>query len=220
MHEPWLTRKPKKFGGTGVSPVLGHPRAAVPHLPGNFLDQADWLWGQASQACWPFAGICRISRLTMTAKTRRARKGKRDLYFDEAQSLFLAGKELEEIRELLPVALTTLKRWQTEAQWEEKRRQVPVSPRWLGEALKGILREKTGKLLARGDLKPQELDELTKIVALMDRLCSQGWDIRLAALEVMDRFSEFLRTWVTDLEERKRITHRVQEFFRQLEGEP
>jgi len=155
----------------------------------------------------------------MTAIKKKMRQGKRELYFEEAQSLFLAGKGLEEIRELLPVALQTLRRWQRDGQWEEKRRQVPVSPRWLGEALKGILREKTGNLLRKGDLKPQELDELTKIITLIDRLCSQGWDIRAASLEVMDRFSEFLRHWVTDQEELKRIFYRVQEFFRQLEEE-
>ncbi len=155
----------------------------------------------------------------MTAMKKQTRQGKRDLYLEEAQSLYLAGRELEEIGEVLPVAVKTLKRWQAEGQWEEKRRQVPVSPRWLGEALKGILREKAGKLLAKGDLKPQELDEITKIIAVMDRLCSQGWDIRAAALEVMDRFSDFLRNWVTDQEELKKISFRVQEFFRQLEEE-
>jgi hypothetical protein len=154
---------------------------------------------------------------TMTEKTKNTKKGKRDLYWEDAQSLFLAGKELEEIKDLVPVALLTLKRWHQEGQWEEKRRQVPVSPRWLGEALKGVLREKAGKIIVKGDLKTQELDELTKIVTLIDRLCSQGWDIRAAALEVMDRFSDFLRTWVTDQEELKRISFRVQEFFRQLE---
>ena len=155
----------------------------------------------------------------MTAIKKRTRKTKRDLYGEEAQSLFLAGKSLEEIQDLLPVSLVTLKRWHQEGQWEEKRRQVPVSPRWLGEALKGILREKAGRLIIKGDLKTQELDELTKIVTLLDRLCSQGWDMRAAALEVMDRFSDFLRRWVKDQEELKRISHRVQEFFRQLEEE-
>ena len=150
---------------------------------------------------------------------KRTKKGKRNLYWEDAQSLFLAGKDLEEIQGLLPVALLTLKQWHQEGQWEEKRRQVPVSPRWLGEALKGILREKAGRLIIKGDLKTQELDELTKIVTLIDRLCTQGWDMRAAALEVMDQFSDFLRRWVTDQEELKRISYRVQEFFRQLEEE-
>ena len=95
-----------------------------------------------------------------------------------------------------------------------KRRQVPVSPRWLGEALKGILREKAGRLIIKGDLKAPELDELSKIVTLLDRPCSQGWDMRAAALEVMDRFIEFLRRWVKDPEELKQISYRVQEFVR------
>ncbi len=76
---------------------------------------------------------------------------------------------------------------------------------------------KAGKLLAKGDMKPQELDELTKIITVMDRLCSQGWDIRAAALEVMERFSEFLRGWVKGPEELKRISAGMQEFFRKLE---
>jgi hypothetical protein len=155
----------------------------------------------------------------MTAIRKVSRKGKRERFFEEARSLFLAGKELEEIGELLPVALPTLKRWHQEGQWEEKRQQVPVSARWLGEALKGILREKTGKLLARGGLKPPELEEITKLITLIDRLCSQGRDIRAAALEVMDRFSDFLRGWVTDQGERQRISERVEEFFKQLEDE-
>jgi len=154
---------------------------------------------------------------TMTVINKKGRQEKRELYGEDAQSLYLAGKELAEIQQLLPVALATLKRWHQEERWEEKRRQVPVSPRWLGEALKGILREKAGRLIIKGDLKAPELDELSKIVTLLDRLCSQGWDMRAAALEVMDRFIEFLRRWVKDPEELKQISYRVQEFFWQLE---
>jgi uncharacterized protein YjcR len=77
----------------------------------------------------------------MTAKKTKAAKSKRDLYWEDAQSLFLAGKDLEEIQALMPVSLTTLRQWHRQGQWEEKRRQVPVSPRWLGEALEGRWRE-------------------------------------------------------------------------------
>jgi hypothetical protein len=155
----------------------------------------------------------------MTEKKKKTRKGKRELYWEDAQSLFLAGKELEEIQDLVPVALVTLKRWHEEGQWEEKRRQVPISPRWLGAALKGVLREKAGRLVISGDLKTQELDEITKIIVLIDRLGGQGWDMRAASLEVMDRFSDFLRGYVQDQDELKRISFRVQEFFRKLEDD-
>ncbi|MDP3181568.1 MAG: hypothetical protein Q8M54_01980 [Desulfobaccales bacterium] len=155
----------------------------------------------------------------MTAARKRPSPGKRELYVEEARSLFLAGKSLEEISQVFPVPLQTLERWHQDGKWEEKRLQVPVSPRWLGEALKGVLREKAGKLLTKGDLKPQELEEITKIFTLIDRLCSQGWDIRAATLEVMDRFGDFLKRWVTDPDEVKKISLRMQEFFRKLEEE-
>ena len=155
----------------------------------------------------------------MTSSKRSGRQGKRDLYYAEAQSSYLAGRELKALQEIYPVSRQTLVRWHQEGQWEEKRRQALVSPRWLGKALKGILREKTGRLLAKGDLTPPELDELTKLITLMERLCSNSWDIRSAALEVMERFSEFLRGWVKDREEIKRFSSWMQEFFRKLEDE-
>lgn len=151
--------------------------------------------------------------------TRRYKTGRRklDFYFEEVQSVYLAGKSLEEIQELFPVTLPTLKRWHKEGRWEEKKRQALVSPRWLGEALRGVLREKTGKILASGDMKPQELDEITKIVTLIDRLGNGSWNIRAAALEVMDRFSEFIRGSVKEPEDIKRFSLWMHEFFRILE---
>jgi hypothetical protein len=155
----------------------------------------------------------------MAGNRKSGRQGKRELYYAEVQSLYLAGKELREIQEMYPVSHQTLLRWHKEGQWEEKRRQALVSPRWLGQALKGILREKTGRLLAKGDLTPPELEELSRLITLIERLCSNTWDIRSAALEVMDRFSEFLREWVKDKEEIRRFSTWMQEFFRKLEEE-
>ncbi|MEJ5330111.1 MAG: hypothetical protein WHT07_08150 [Desulfobaccales bacterium] len=155
----------------------------------------------------------------MAGNRKSGRQGKRELYYAEVQSLYLAGKELREIEEIYPVSRQTLLRWQKEGQWEEKRRQALVSPRWLGQALKGILREKTSRLLAKGDLTPPELEELSRLITLIERLCSNTWDIRSAALEVMDRFGEFLREWVKDKEEIRRFSTWMQEFFRKLEEE-
>jgi hypothetical protein len=50
-------------------------------------------------------------------------------------------------------------------------------------------------------------------------LTNSGWDIRAAALEVMDRFSEFVRGWVKEPEEIKRFSQWMQEFFRVLEDD-
>ena len=147
------------------------------------------------------------------------RQGKKELYFEAAQTALLGGKSLEELQNLLPVSLKTLRSWHREGQWDEKRQHALVSPRWLGKALKGLFREKVGKLLSKGDLKPVELEELTKIVTLIDRLGSQGWNMRAAALEVMDRFREFLQAWVKDPEEIKRLSVWMQQFFQKLEDD-
>ena len=47
----------------------------------------------------------------MTANRKKAKTGKKDLYWEEAQSLYLAGKSLEEIQELFPVSLPSLQKW-------------------------------------------------------------------------------------------------------------
>jgi len=63
--------------------------------------------GHPVQACLGIPGFTVIPRAQHERgpENRRAAREERELHFDEAQSLFLAGKELEEISELLPVSL-------------------------------------------------------------------------------------------------------------------
>ncbi|OPX20365.1 MAG: hypothetical protein BZ151_04365 [Desulfobacca sp. 4484_104] len=153
----------------------------------------------------------------MATVKKTKREGKRELYCAEAQSLYLAGKTIEEIGAKLPVAQRTLKTWQKQGQWEEKRQAAHRSPRLLGEALKGVLRQKTERLLAKGDLRAAEVEELTKLMTLIDRLGNQAWDLKAAALEVMSQFVEFLRQQVRDPKELRCFSRRIQEFFQELE---
>ena len=155
----------------------------------------------------------------MAATRKGKRPGKRELYYEEARSLYLSGKSIEEIGKMLPVALKTLKSWQKQGLWEEKRQLGLCSPRTLEEALKRILRQKTGRLLAKGDLKTAELEELTKLITIIDRLGKQAGDLKVAALEVMDHFGGFLRRQVQDSGELRRLSRLIQEFFQQLEQE-
>lgn len=153
----------------------------------------------------------------MTAAKKAKRAGKKELYFEEAQSLYLAGKSLAEIAAVLPVALRTLKTWQRQGYWEGKRQAALSSPRILGEALKGVLRQKIERLLAKGDLKTVEVEELAKLITVIDRLGKQGWDLKAAAVEVMGQFGDFLRRQVTDPDELRRFSRRLQGFFQELE---
>ncbi|MFP3866887.1 MAG: hypothetical protein ACLFUU_01825 [Desulfobacteraceae bacterium] len=153
----------------------------------------------------------------MATVKKSKREGKRELYCAEAQSLYLAGKTVEEIGTILPVAQRTLKSWQKQGHWEEKRQAAHRSPRLLGEALKGVLRQKTERLLAKGDLRAAEVEELTKLITLIDRLGKQAWDLKVAALEVMSQFVEFLRQQIRDPRELRCFSRRIQEFFQELE---
>ena len=143
----------------------------------------------------------------------------KETYFREAQSLYLAGKSLAEIQELTHVPMETLKTWVGAGRWEEKKIQAQISPRWMAEALMGRLREKTVLILAKGDFKPTDVEELTKLSLLIERLRGQSWDIRAAALEVMDRFYEFLQGWVKDKEEINRFSAWLDQFFQKLEDD-
>ncbi len=141
----------------------------------------------------------------------------REKYFEEAQAWYLINKDIKTIAELMNLPEETIKRWHQEGHWEEKKKLAMTSPRWLGEALKGLLREKTQRLLTQGDLKPAEVEELNKIAVLIERLLGEAWDLRAAALEVMDRFCDYLRHRVENREEIERFAGWLLEFYQELE---
>jgi len=138
-------------------------------------------------------------------------------YYEEAQAWYLINKDLQTIASLVNLPVETIERWHREGHWEEKKEQAKSSPRWLAEALKGLWREKTLRLLSQGDLKPAEVEELNKIALLIERMLGQAWDLKAAALEVMDRFCDFIRQRVDDPEEIKRFAGWLWEFYQELE---
>ena len=76
----------------------------------------------------------------------KKRKNKKYLY-GEAQSLFITGSELEQIAETLSVCLNTLKEWQSDGLWERKKELVTEHPKFMGEALKGLVKQKVKTIL-------------------------------------------------------------------------
>ncbi len=156
----------------------------------------------------------------MTNEKKSRGTGSRGRFYHEAQSLYVIGKSLEEILQRFPsLQLWRLQKWCNEGQWMEKRRQALVSTRWMAQALKALLQEKVRSLLAKGELNPPAVEELTKLAALIDRVGDQRWDFRAAALEVMDRFADFLHRRVEDTREIERFSKWLQQFFRHLEND-
>jgi hypothetical protein len=147
------------------------------------------------------------------------RKSKRDLHYDEAQSLFIAGWELEKISETLPVSLSTLKKWQSFGHWEKKKGLVAEHPKLIGAALKGLVKQKVKKLLGNHeDLNICNIDELNKIINLIERLEEQAWDEKAAIVEVMSLFGNFARRQVEEQEELQLLVKLMKEFFEEIEA--
>jgi hypothetical protein len=147
------------------------------------------------------------------------RKSKREIYYDEAQSLFTAGWELEKIAETLPVSQSTLKKWQSFGHWEKKKELVAEHPKLIGEALKGIVKQKVKKLLEnQEELNISNIEEINKIINLIDRLEEQTWDERAAVVEVMSLFGNFARRQVEEKEELHLLVTLMKKFFEEMEG--
>ncbi|MBM4286961.1 MAG: hypothetical protein FJ135_02220 [Deltaproteobacteria bacterium] len=146
------------------------------------------------------------------------RQSKRDLYHDEARSLYLAGVVLKKIAEILPVSLATLKNWRAAGHWGRKKDLVTEHPRLVGEALKGLVRLKVRRLLAGGELAFSDVEELNKLLGLIERLAEQVWDERAATVEVMGLFGDFLRRQVREKEELRRLAQLIEKFFEFMEG--
>ncbi len=151
-------------------------------------------------------------------RLERHQKTKRDLYYEEAQSLYLSGVDLPEIGRMLPVSLRTLRQWRQQGLWEQKRGLTAEHPRILSEVLKGLLRQKVQDLLARGDLQAGAVEELHRLTAIIERLRERAWDERAAVVEVMGLFGDFVRRRVRDKEELRRWALLVEEFFQEVSG--
>lgn len=145
-------------------------------------------------------------------------KSKRDLYYSEAQSLYLSGMELGEIGEIMPVSLRTLRQWCQEGLWEEKKGLAAEHPKLLTEVLKGLLRRKVQDLIDRGNLDMGAVEELHRLINIIERLQGECWDKRAAVVEVMGLFGEFIRRRVRDKEELRRWAALLEEFFQEISG--
>jgi hypothetical protein len=146
------------------------------------------------------------------------KKSKRELLCNEAQSLFTAGWELEKISETLSVSVSILKKWQSVGHWEKKKELVTEHPKLIGEALKGLVKQKVKDLLGNPDqLNVCNIDELHKIINLIERLQEQAWDERAAVVEVMSLFGNFARRQVEE-EELRLLVRLMEKFFEEMEG--
>lgn len=154
----------------------------------------------------------------MKKKLNYQKKSEKDQYYDEAHSLFITGTELEDIIETIPVSLSTLKKWQSVGAWERKKELVTEHPKFIGEALKGLVKQKVKKLLESKDgINISNIEELNKILSLIERLEEYSWDERAAIVEVMSLFGNFARRQVGEKEELINLAKLMEKFFKEIE---
>lgn len=150
----------------------------------------------------------------------KKRENKRDLYYEEAQSLFITGMKLVDISRIMPVKARTLSSWKKLGHWQRKMELVTEHPKLIGEALKGLVKKKVTKLLKDPEgINLSSVDELNKIISLIDRLKEQCWDERAAIVEVMSKFGEFARRQVGEKKELQVLARLMEKFFQETEGE-
>ncbi len=154
----------------------------------------------------------------MDKEISNKKKSKRDLYYEEAQSLYVTGMNLSQIVKILPVTRQTLSSWKRLGHWQRKRELVTEHPRLMSEALRGLVKQKVKVLLDnQEDISLSTVDELNKIISLIDRLQEQCWDERAAIVEVMSRFGDFARRQVGEKKELQLLARLMEKFFEEME---
>ncbi len=145
-------------------------------------------------------------------------KTKRDLYYEEAQSHYLTGMSLAEIKKMMPVSRQTLSSWKELGHWERKKELVAEHPRLISQALRGLVKQKVQALLAEDDgINLEKVEELNKIILLIDRMEERCWDERAAIIEVMSRFGDFVRRQAGEKRDLEMLRRLMEKFFQETE---
>ena len=139
--------------------------------------------------------------------------GKFQDYYKDAERLAVKeGKTQREISELLGISEKTLSRWSTEGEWMRQRKEYLVSTK-TGPIQK--LEARLLELLEDPVIDARKTDELYKIQLLIDRMRG-GFDIKGAAIEIMDRFSQYLTRVEEDKEFLVRVSNHTHGFFEEI----
>lgn len=140
---------------------------------------------------------------------------KKDAYFLEAQDLYVRGKTLVQIAELLPVSRQSLTKWKREGDWENKRRAYLTTGAGSSEVLRDAIMKLIEEIRENG-VDGSRADELAKLVGALSKLERTG-DLRAAVLLAMRRFSAFVADRYP--EEKKKFYRVIRDFFRTVERE-
>ena len=143
---------------------------------------------------------------------------KKEIYYDQAEKLFVdGGHPIERVSEILPVSKKTLYQWKQQGDWGNRKKAHLASRRNVADILRQRLEEKIGEIDGRS-FTSGDADEISKIMATITRMEKDAYDLRTAAVEVMERFGRYLRAHGKDPSELQQISRHIQGFFEWLEA--
>lgn len=136
-------------------------------------------------------------------------------YYDDAERLAVKeGRTQREISELLGISEKTISQWSAKGEWQRQRKEYLVSSK-TGPVVK--LKARFAKLLEEtDDLDAKKTDEMYKIQLLIEKM--EGYDIKGATIEVMDRFATFIRQREPDQEFIERLKKHTHAFFDEIKN--
>ncbi|MGA7886355.1 MAG: hypothetical protein WCA44_11490 [Acidobacteriaceae bacterium] len=146
---------------------------------------------------------------------------KEEAYFAQAERLYIQeDKTPEQIAGILPVSANLVYRWKLKGDWGEKRRAFLASPRTLGQRMRAALETYLKVIEAQaesGKLDNANFDAINKAVAAIRGVERQGTDIRVMTVEVMRRYTDFLKAEEVPAGELQLHGERIRAYFRSLE---
>jgi len=119
----------------------------------------------------------------------------------------------------LPVSAPTLSRWSLKGGWKEKRKAALASSRTAAEALEELLNQRIEAMIVAGEFNARQADEVAKISAILERMKKGSYSVRAAAVQVMRRFTEWLRLDTQNKATIQLISEKIQGWFTFLENQ-
>jgi transposase-like protein len=146
---------------------------------------------------------------------------KEDKHYDLAERLYIEErKTIAAIAQTLPVSRNTLYRWCVKGGWKARRRAHFSSPREIGGRMRRALEHYLAQIDKEADggvLEPRHFDAINKAVVAIKAIERQAIDIRVMAIEVMGRFTEWLKAQKIGPGELTLFGERFRAWFRELE---
>jgi hypothetical protein len=136
--------------------------------------------------------------------------------YNEAEELFLLGKDLSEISDTLKVTVERLQTWNEKYDWPTKLVAMMTSPAGIAAILRERLRKEVQVTMVRDKLNLEQIEQVSRMTTLINKIEDGGFNFLAAASMVLRRFSSFLRQNISDKDEYHNVSTWVQNFLRTL----